>query len=421
MSLIKEKIAQAVGILNELDLPCWLTFVRESGINGDPVMPFLAPAHVTWHSAFLVMADGEARAIVGLYDKQTIDDVGAYQQVEGVVQGAKQPLLDFLRSRNPASIAINYSTDSEVCDGLTHGMFLTLHAWLKEIGFEDRLVSSERLISALRARKTAAELARIENAIALTEEVFEKVARFLEPGVTERDVADMVAAHVRDHGLDLAWEAGTCPAVFTGPDTAGAHYSPTTRAVEQGHIVNMDFGVKHDDYCADLQRTFYVLRNGETAAPPDVQRGFDTIVRAIEESRKAIRPGVVGNDVDTVARTIITGAGYSEFPHALGHQVGRYAHDGTALLGPAWEKYSRRPFVPIEEGIRPDRRGHGVHDRAAADRARLRRRDRRGDGGGDGRRRRVPFGTTDGAAAGQVSTRRPIRRGSPIRQPARTV
>ncbi len=351
MSLIQEKIAQAVGILNELGLPCWLTFARESGINGDPVLPFLAPADVTWHSAFIVMADGEAHAIVGQYDRQTIEDVGAYRRVEGHVQGARQPLVDFLRSRNPSSIAINYSQDSEVCDGLTHGMYLTLQAWLGEIGFENRLVSSERLISALRARKTAEELARIKAAIGLTEDVFARVAAFLAPGVTERDVADMVAAHVRDNRLDLAWEAGTCPAVFTGPDTAGAHYAPTGRAVERGHIVNMDFGIKHDDYCADLQRTFYVLREGETAAPPEVQRGFDTIVSAIEQARRAMRPGVTGQSVDAVARNLITGAGYAEFPHALGHQVGRFAHDGTAILGPAWEKYAQKPFVPIEEGM----------------------------------------------------------------------
>ncbi len=351
MSLIQEKIAQAVGILNELGLPCWLTFVRESGINGDPVLPFLAPADVTWHSAFIVMADGEAHAIVGQYDRQTIEDVGAYRRVEGHVQGARLPLLDFLQRRNPSSIAVNYSQDSEVCDGLTHGMYLTLQAWLGEIGFEGRLVSSERLISALRARKTAEELARIKAAIGLTEDVFARVAAFLAPGVTERDVADMVAAHVRDNRLDLAWEAGTCPAVFTGPDTAGAHYAPTGRAVERGHIVNMDFGIKRDDYCADLQRTFYVLREGEAAAPPEVQRGFDTIVNAIERARRALRPGVTGQSVDAVARDLITGAGYGEYPHALGHQVGRYAHDGTAILGPAWEKYARKPFVPIEEGM----------------------------------------------------------------------
>ena len=240
------------------------------------------------------MADGEAHAIVGEFERKTMEETGAYRQVEGHVQGAKAPLLEFLKSRNPSSIAVNYSTDSEVCDGLTHGMFLTLQSWLSEIGFEGRLVSAERIISALRARKTDEELSRMKSAIALTEQIFAQVGAFLAPGVTERGVAEFVAAEVRKGGLDVAWEAGTCPAVFTGPDTAGAHYSPTGRAVERGHIVNMDFGVKYRDYCADLQRTFYVLRDGESAAPAEVQRGFDTIVRSIEASRRALRPGVTG-------------------------------------------------------------------------------------------------------------------------------
>jgi len=31
--------------------------------------------------------------------------------------------------------------------------------------------------------------------------------------------------------------------------------------------------------------------------------------------------------------------------------VGRFAHDGTALLGPPWEKYANKPFEPIEKGM----------------------------------------------------------------------
>jgi Xaa-Pro aminopeptidase len=44
-------------------------------------------------------------------------------------------------------------------------------------------------------------------------------------------------------------------------------------------------------------------------------------------------------------------AGYEEYPHALGHQVGRFAHDGTALLAPAWEKYANKPFQLLEPGM----------------------------------------------------------------------
>ncbi len=66
MTLIPEKVKQAVGLLREFGLDCWITFTRESEICGDPTLVFLAPGHVTWHSAFIVCADGRTRAIVGL-------------------------------------------------------------------------------------------------------------------------------------------------------------------------------------------------------------------------------------------------------------------------------------------------------------------------------------------------------------------
>ena len=63
--LIQEKVAQAVDILNELDIDCWITFVRESSISHDPMLDFLIEADVTWHSAFIVTKSGETYAIIG--------------------------------------------------------------------------------------------------------------------------------------------------------------------------------------------------------------------------------------------------------------------------------------------------------------------------------------------------------------------
>jgi len=59
--LIREKVNQAVQLLREFDIDCWITFTRESEVNGDPVLPFLAPGDVTWHSAFIISKDGRAR------------------------------------------------------------------------------------------------------------------------------------------------------------------------------------------------------------------------------------------------------------------------------------------------------------------------------------------------------------------------
>jgi Xaa-Pro aminopeptidase len=350
-SLIKEKIAQAVGILNEFDTDCWLTFARETAINGDPTLPFLVDGDLTWHSALIITKRGGTCAIVGQYDRKGVEDLGAWSDVIGFVEGIRKPLQDYLLNINPANIAVNYSRESEICDGLTHGMYLTLCEILSEIGFGDRLIQADQIIGALRQRKTPSEFDRMRRAIVETEKIFSEVVPFIRPGRTEREIAAFMKDRAIGRNIPFAWDEKTCPAVFTGPDTAAAHYAPTERKVEEGHILNMDFGLKVEDYCSDLQRTFYIPRKGEHAVPPDVQRGFDTIVRAIEESREAMRPGVTGQSVDAVARRIITDSGYEEFPHGLGHQVGRFAHDGTALLGPAWEKYAKKPFVPLEEGM----------------------------------------------------------------------
>ena len=167
-------------------------------------------------------------------------------------------------------------------------------------------------------------------------------------------------------GLEPAWDAEHCPAVFTGPDSAGAHAGPTDRAIGPGHIMNVDFGVRKNGYCSDLQRTWYFLRPGESAPPAPVQHGFETIVEAIRRAAGSLRPGRPGGEIDDVARAYIVGRGYPEFPHALGHQIGRTAHDGAGLLCPRWERYGKLPDLHVEAGqcytIEPRLpvRGHGI-------------------------------------------------------------
>ncbi len=349
--LIQEKVNQAKDILNEFDIDCWITFARESQINGDPTLAFLVSADITWHSAFIISKSRDTHAIVGQYDKMTVEDTGAYDTVTGFVEGVKQPLQEYLKQLNPKQIAINFSKGSEVCDGLTYGMYLTLHEYLEEIGFHNRLISAENIISALRQRKTNTEISYMKEAIAITENIFDKVTHFIQPGRTEQEIAQFMKQEAKSAGVALAWEETVCPAVFTGPEGAGAHYAPTEKKVDRGHILNMDFGVKYNGYCSDMQRTFYILREGEDSVPDDVQIGFDTIVQAIESAKQAISAGRQGHEIDKVAREVVTSAGFDEFPHGLGHQVGRFSHDGTALLGPPWEKYANKPFEVLEEGM----------------------------------------------------------------------
>ena len=347
--LIKEKVEQAKKLLTEFNTDCWITFVRESAINGDPTLNFLVPADLTWHSALIISKDGKAHAIVGKYDQKTVEETGAYNSVVGFVEGIKKPFQSYMKKLSPKTIALNYSEGSEIADGITHGMFLTIFKMLKEIGLEDRIVSAEKIVSALRGRKSDSEIDNIKSAIKVTEEIFDKVTGFIKPGKTEKEIAAFIKSEVEKRNLEYAWEPAVCPAVFTGPETAGAHYAPTNKKIERGHVLNMDFGLKWNGYCSDMQRTFYILKDDETEAPEDVMKGFNTIVDAIESSKQAIKPGVIAKEIDAIARNIVVKNGYDEFPHGLGHQVGRFSHDGTALLGPPWEKYAQKPFLPLEE------------------------------------------------------------------------
>ncbi len=350
-SLIQEKVRQAIGILKEFDIDCWITFARETALNGDPILDYLVNADLTWHSAIILCSSGHTCAIVGHYDKKMVEDTGAYAEVIAYVQGIHAPFVEKMLALNPRRIAVNYSKDSEICDGLTHGMYLALVDLLRDAGMNERLMQADAVISTLRQRKTPTELGFLKDAIRHTEEIFSMMAEYIRVGKTEQQIAEFMRQEVVKRKLDVAWDPTTCPAVFTGPDTAGAHYTPTGRVVKNGHVLNMDFGVRSRQYVSDLQRTFYVLEQGETGAPPDVKKGFETILRAIESARQSMKPGVQGITVDTVARRAITSAGYEEFPHALGHQVGRFAHDGTALLAPAWEKYAGKPFERLEQGM----------------------------------------------------------------------
>jgi Xaa-Pro aminopeptidase len=350
MQMIKEKIAQAIEILAEKNIDMWLTFVRESATMPDPAIEMTVGRHCTWQTAWIITKTGETICIAGSLDVESIKQAGCYATVIPYVQGIGKDLVDVINRIKPKKIAVNYSLDSVMADGLTHGMYVQLMEYLAPTKYHDRLVSSEGILSALRGRKTASEIKNIQHAIKHTLEIYDLVTGFLAVGKTERDVADFIMDEVKARKLELAWDAEHCPAVFTGPEHAGAHFGPTKRKIEGGHVLNIDFGVKVNGYCSDLQRTWYIRRKGEKEAPAEVKRGFDVIVKSIQNAAKKLVPGAVAWKVDDAARRFITQNGYPEYPHALGHQVGRAAHDGGVGLMPQWERYGDLPKGKVETG-----------------------------------------------------------------------
>jgi Xaa-Pro aminopeptidase len=347
--ILKEKIQQAIEILKEKDIDMWLTFVRESAITADPVMDMIVGDACTWQTAYIICKDGDTAVIVGSLEEDKYEKSGLYKNVISYLKSVKEPLVDYLKQKNPQKIAINYSKNSVLADGLTFGMHQILQDHLQDTDYGQRLLSSEDIISALRGRKSPSEIAIMKEAIRETLKIFDSVTKYLKAGVSEKQVAEYVKKLAKKNGFELAWDEDHCPAVFTGPDTQGAHSGPTNRKVKPGHIVSMDFGIKYKGYCSDLQRTWYVLKKGEKKAPEEVEKGFNVIRDSIQMVADALKPGVKGVEMDDIARNYILFHGYEEYPHGLGHQVGRQVHDGGAGLFPRWERYGNTPYLQLEE------------------------------------------------------------------------
>jgi len=351
MNLTQEKVDQAIEILKEQNVDMWLIFVRETSGVRDPVLDFLiGPNDLTWESALIFTNKGDKLAIIGNLEKEAIQRLGVFTEIIGYDTAASEPIRDTITRLNPDRIAVNTSRNNVHADGLTHAMYEILREYLQGTPYADRLISAEPIINALRGRKTPAEQALIKRAIEITDEIYQKTFEFIKVGMTEIEVGAYMHKLAKEYGVGLAWPADNCPAVNSGPNSPVGHNGPTDIKVERGHLIHFDFGVQYEGYCSDIQRIAYVLREGETEVPVEIQRGFLTIRTAIEKSREAMKAGVTGNSIDVISREVVTDSGYPEFMHALGHQLGRVAHDGGALLGPLWEKYGDSPKQTLEPG-----------------------------------------------------------------------
>ncbi|MGF1504510.1 MAG: M24 family metallopeptidase [Anaerolineae bacterium] len=350
-SIIQEKLDQAAAILDEHNDDVWLTFVRETVLTPDPALDLIAGMEMVWQSAFIVTREGSHYAIVGKHDRENIERLGAYREVTGYVEGIRNELVRVLMALNPQTIALNYSENDVAADGLSHGLMKLLSRYLQDTGLDERFVSAEAIISALRGRKSPQELDRIRQAVKTTEGIFEQVGAQIKPGQTEAAIGAFVHDLINEKRLGTAWDYDYCPTVSCGPDSPVGHAGPSPDyAVTPGTLVHMDFGVKENGFCADLQRVWYIRREGEDDAPEEVRAAFNAARLALTTGFDALKPGVHGWQIDEAARQTLIDTGYPAYEFAFGHHVGRMAHDGATVLGPRWERYGQTPYGVIEAG-----------------------------------------------------------------------
>jgi Xaa-Pro aminopeptidase len=204
-------------------------------------------------------------------------------------------------------------------------------------------VAAGGTVEQLRRVKDEVELAAIEAASKLTDEVWLwSIERGL-AGRTERDVARAAEARIRELGGDPSFPA----IVAAGPNGALPHAEPGEREIGRGELVVFDMGAKLDGYCSDGTRTYATGDLGEEA-----RQVYEVVREAQAASLEAIKAGVNGESVDTVARKVIDAAGHGDrFGHGLGHGVGLEVHEGPRLSLRSDDVLAPGEVVTVEPGI----------------------------------------------------------------------
>jgi Xaa-Pro aminopeptidase len=201
---------------------------------------------------------------------------------------------------------------------------------------------TDRQVERLRIVKDETEILIMREAAgrlsAVAGEVWSLVAR----GRTEREIAaDLDAALVRGGFERPAFET----IVASGPNSALPHARPTTRRIERGDPVLLDFGGVYDGYSVDLTRVGVL---GPATAP--FLRLHEAVAASQAAAIAAVGPGVSAAEVDRAAREALAASGFGReaFGHGTGHGLGLEVHEEPRI---APRGSGERTDAPLEAGM----------------------------------------------------------------------
>lgn len=168
--------------------------------------------------------------------------------------------------------------------------------------------------------KDAEEIALMRESSRMNDEAMKRTIGMIREGMTEKELEEVYAKNAKAVGGDgNSFSSITC----FGANCAEPHHDNDETRLKKGDSVIIDVGLMHKRYCSDMTRTVFF---GE---PDDEQkRVFDVCMKANEEGRKAVRPGVEMCEFDRAARKVIEDAGLGQyFIHRTGHGIGLEVHE----------------------------------------------------------------------------------------------
>lgn len=210
--------------------------------------------------------------------------------------------------------------------------------------FDVKLVPISDIVENIRLYKTEDELAIMKQAAKIADDAFYHIQDYIKPGVKEIDISNELEFFMRKQG---ATSSSFDIIVASGNRSAMPHGVASTKEIQAGELVTLDYGALYDGYCSDITRTFAV---GEISK--QLTEIYNTVLQAQLIGVKGIKPGMTGKEADDLTRDYIKEKGYGEyFGHSTGHGLGMEVHEGPGLSYRSNIKLEPGMVVTVEPGI----------------------------------------------------------------------
>jgi Xaa-Pro dipeptidase len=207
------------------------------------------------------------------------------------------------------------------------------------------IVDAHSAISALRLKKTAAEIASMRKAIGVTERAFAAAHAETRIGMTESRIESILMRALFEEGAeDTAFHA----IVAAGTNSAMPHASARPDyEIRPGDALLFDFGARIDGVCADLTRTVFVGH-----ATDEDAAFYAAVLGANEAGHRAVRPGATAHDIDDAATSALEASRFARFiRHKTGHGLGLDVHEAPYIMRGNHQRLEPGMVFTIEPGL----------------------------------------------------------------------
>ncbi len=144
---------------------------------------------------------------------------------------------------------------------------------------------SAPILADLRMRKEPEEIEQLKQAIAITKKGFDRLLKFVKPGVMEYEIeAELIHEFIRNRSRGFAFD----PIIAGGSNACVLHYIDNNKPLKDGDLLLLDFGAEYGNYNGDLSRTIPV--NGKfTQRQKDV---YNAVLNVQRYAKTLLKPGI---------------------------------------------------------------------------------------------------------------------------------